>query len=124
MEKVYYEELEFLQFDYETAEFEELLEKTDDRAMLRLASEYDNTNGMNEKEMHKRPNRFPGDSVISENDKYVLVRNVRSGGTWAICKKWKAEDVIKELSELENYANCSKDMNNLIGEVLAQWRPE
>lgn len=122
MEKVYYEEIGFLQFDYETEEFEKLFEEGNEKAMFRLAAEYWNAEGLNEEETYKKAERYNGDVIMVENKDFVLVRNLTVGGTWTIYKKWNVEDVIKELSELGNYANCSEDMNDLINEVLKEWK--
>ena len=124
MENVYYEDIAFLQFDWETKEFEELLEKADDEAMFRLASEYDNGDDPDNENIYATCTEFNGDSVVAENEKYVLVRNLSVGGTWAIFKKWKKKDLIKKLSQSKDYIIRSEAVNDLIMEVLAQWKPE
>ena len=124
MEKVYYEDIVFLQFDWETKEFEELLENADDEAMFRLASEYDNGDDPDNENIYETCTEFNGDSVVAENEKYVLVRNLSVGGAWTIFKKWKKKDLIKKLSQSKDYIIRSEAVNDLIMEVLAQWKPE
>ena len=121
---MYYEEIAYLQFDYDTKEFEDLLENADDEAMLRLASEYDNGDDPDNESVYATCTGFGGDSVVVENERYVLVRNLSVGGTWTIFKKWKKGDLIKKLSQSKDYITRSEAINDLIMEVLAQWKPE
>lgn len=124
MEKVYYEEIAYLQFDQDTKWFEELLKNADDKAMLRLASEYDNGDDPDNESVYATCTGFGGDSVVVENERYVLVRNLSVGGTWTIFKKWKKGDLIKKLSQSKDYITRSEAINDLIMEVLAQWKQE
>ena len=121
---MYYEDIAFLQFDWETKEIEELLENADYEAMLRLASEYDNGDDPDNENIYETCTGFDGDSVVEENEKYVLVRNLSVGGAWTIFKKWKKKDLIKKLSQSKDYIIRSEAVNDLIMEVLAQWKPE
>ena len=124
MEKVYYEEIAYLQFDQDTKGFEELLKNADDKAMLTLASEYDNGDDPDNENVYATCTGFGGDSVVVENERYVLVRNLSVGGTWTIFRKWKKKDLIKKLSQSKDYIICSEAINDLIMEVLAQWKQE
>ena len=63
-------------------------------------------------------------NYVAENEKYVLVRSLSVGGAWTIFKKWKTKDLIKELSQSKDYIIRSEAVNDLIMEVLAQWKQE
>lgn len=122
MEKAYYEEIAFLQFDFDVREFEELYEKGDEESMLRLASEYDYGKRLNEMYTYKKAERFKDDYLVVENESLAIIKNSVAGGVWTIYKKWKVEDVIKELIDVNNYGNCTDDLEELIREILSQWK--
>lgn len=82
-----YELLAYLQFDFDTDELDELLEQENDNAILTLASEYD----FGQKgEVREYATLHPNDSVIAENDSYIVVKNYKLG-TWEILRKVKED---------------------------------
>ncbi len=88
-EPVFYSNIQYLQMSDDTNR----LDKMDASEILKEAREYDNGDSIDMDKTYAKAVKYPGDTVIAEDDHYSVVNNNQVGGTYDMMRKVSEKDV-------------------------------
>ena len=88
-EPVFYSNIQYLQMSDDTNR----LDKMDASEILKEAREYDNGDSIDMDKTYAKAVKYPGDTVIAEDDHYAVVNNNQVGGTYDMMRKVSEKDV-------------------------------
>lgn len=91
--KVFYSSVAYLQSTDDTFRLDALKDKGDYDGLLKLAREYYDGNGMDEKYTFRSPLQNRGDDLLVEDKDFAVVYNGSVGGTYEVMLKFTEEEV-------------------------------
>ena len=117
--KVFYASVAYLQFTDDTKELDKLKDKGDYNALLTLAKEYYDGNGMDEEQTYKRPCQNRGDDLLVENKDFAVVYNGSVGGTYEVFLKFSEQEVRDHITRY-GIGRASEDVKAVAREMAAE----
>lgn len=88
-EPVFYSSIQYLQMSDDTNH----LDKMDANGILQEAREYDNGDAIDMDKTYAKAVKYPGDTVIAEDDYYAVVNNNQIGDTYDMMRKVSEKEV-------------------------------
>lgn len=88
-EPVFYSSIQYLQMSDDTNH----LDKMDANGILQEAREYDNGDAIDMDKTYAKAVKYPGDTVIAEDDYYAVVNNNQVGDTYDMMRKVSEKEV-------------------------------
>ena len=92
-ERMFYSSVAYLQFSYDSAQYDELKEKGDYERLSALGREYYDGNGINEKYTYLSPLQNKGDDLLIEDKDFAVVYNGSVGGTYEVMLKFTEQEI-------------------------------
>ncbi len=97
-ERTFYSSVAYLQSTDDTSQLDALKDKGDYNGLLKLAMEYYDGNGMDEKYTFKSPLQNKGDDLLVEDKDFAVVYNGSVGGTYEVMLKFTEQEVRDHVS--------------------------
>lgn len=117
--KVFYASVAYLQSSDDTRELDKLKDKGDYNALLTLAKEYYDDNGMDEEQTYKRPCQNRGDNLLVEDKDFAVVYNGSVGGTYEVFLKFSEQEVRDHITRY-GIGRASEDVKAVAREMAAE----
>lgn len=119
--KPYFALVAFAQAAYEISDgFDDLVEKGDEKAMLQVASDVDQGDAISQQETYARADGDRGDSILAENDNYVVVGNAMAGGTIEVYRKVDEQTVRESINRYGLESDASPDVKEVGKQMVAE----
>ena len=117
--QVYYASVAYLQSTDDTSELDKLKEKGDYNALLTLAKEYYDGNGMDEAQTYRRPCQNKGDDLQVEDKDFAVVYNGSVGGTYEVFLKHTEQEVRDHIARY-GVGRASEDVKAVAREMVTE----
>ncbi len=117
--KMFYSSVAYLQSTDDTSRLDTLKDKGDYDNLLKLAKEYYDGNGMDEKYTFRSPLQNKGDDLLVEDKDFAVVYNGSVGGTYEVMLKFTEEDV---RDHIRRYGTdrASEDVKEVAKDMVAE----
>ncbi len=117
--KVFYASVAYLQSTDDTRELDKLKDKGDYNALLTLAKEYYDGNGMDEEQTYKGSCQNNGDALLVEDSDFAVVYNGSVGGTYEVFLKYSEQEVRDHITRY-GIGRASEDVKEVAREMVAE----
>ena len=117
--QVYYASVAYLQSTDDTSELDKLKDKGDYNALLTLAKEYYDGNGIDEAQTYRKPCQNRGDDLLVEDKDFAVVYNGSVGGTYEVFLKHTEQEVRDHINRYGIGRAC-EDVKEIAREVVAE----
>src|SRR5574344_938940 len=115
-EPVFYSSIQYLQMSDDTNH----LDKMDANGILQEAREYDNGDAIDMDKTYAKAVKYPGDTVIAEDDHYAVVNNNQVGGTYDIMRKISEKEVRDTINRYGLPNDATDDVKNVAKAMVAE----
>ena len=115
-EPVFYSSIQYLQMSDDTNH----LDKMDANGILQEAREYDNGDAIDMDKTYAKAVKYPGDTVIAEDDHYAVVNNNQVGGTYDIMRKVSEKEVRDAINRYGLPSDATEDVKNVAKAMVAE----
>ncbi len=113
---VFYSSIQYLQMSDDTNR----LDKMDANGILQEAREYDNGDAIDMDKTYAKAVKYPGDTVIAEDDHYAVVNNNQVGGTYDIMRKVSEKEVRDAINRYGLPSDATGDVKNVAKAMVAE----
>lgn len=115
-EPVFYSSIQYLQMSDDTNR----LDKMDANGILQEAREYDNGDAIDMDKTYAKAVKYPGDTVIAEDNHYAVVNNNQVGGTYDIMRKVSEKEVRDAINRYGLPSDATEDVKNVAKAMVAE----
>lgn len=115
-EPIFYSSIQYLQMSDDTNR----LDKMDASDILKEAREYDNGDSIDMDKTYAKAVKYPGDSVIAEDDHYAVVNNNQVGGTYDIMRKVSEKEVRDAINRYGLPSDATDDVKAVAKAMVAE----
>lgn len=115
-EPIFYSSIQYMQMSDDTNR----LDKMDASDILKEAREYDNGDSIDMDKTYAKAVKYPGDTVIAENDHYAVVNNNQVGGTYDIMRKVSDKEVRDAINRYGLPNDATEDVKNVVKAMVAE----
>jgi len=115
-EPVFYSNIQYLQMSDDTNR----LDKMDASEILKEAREYDNGDSIDMDKTYAKAVKYPGDTVIAEDDHYAVVNNNQVGGTYDMMRKVSEKDVREAINRYGLPNDATDDVKAVAKVMVAE----
>lgn len=115
-EPIFYSSIQYLQMSDDTSR----LDKMDASDILKEAKEYDNGDAIDMDKTYAKAVKYPGDTVIAEDDHYAVVNNNQVGGTYDIMRKISEKEVRDTINRYGLPNDATDDVKNVAKAMVAE----
>ena len=117
--QVYYASVAYLQSTDDTSELDKLKDRGDYDGLLKLAKDYYDGNGMDEKQTYRTPCQNRGDDLLSEDKDFAVVYNGSVGGTYEVFLKHTEQEIRDHITRY-GIGRASEDVKAVAREMTAE----
>ena len=117
--QVYYASVAYLQSTDDTSELDKLKDRGDYDGLLKLAKDYYDGNGMDEKQTYRKPCQNRGDDLLIEDKDFAVVYNGSVGGTYEVFLKHTEQEVRDHITRY-GIGRASEDVKAVAREMTAE----
>ena len=117
--QVYYASVAYLQSTDETSELDKLKDRGDYDGLLKLAKDYYDGNGMDEKQTYRKPCQNRGDDLLIEDKDFAVVYNGSVGGTYEVFLKHTEQEIRDHITRY-GIGRASEDVKAVAREMTAE----
>ncbi|HIY88852.1 MAG TPA: DUF1738 domain-containing protein [Candidatus Bacteroides pullicola] len=117
--KMFYSSVAYLQSTDDTSRLDALKDKGDYDGLLKLAKEYYDGNGMDEKYTFRSPLQNKGDDLLIEDKDFAVVYNGSVGGTYEVMLKFTEEEVRDHIRRYGT-GRASEDVKEVAKDMVAE----
>lgn len=117
--KMFYSSVAYLQSTDDTSRLDALKNKGDYDNLLKLAKEYYDGNGMDEKYTFRSPLQNKGDDLLVEDKDFAVVYNGSVGGTYEVMLKFTEEEVRGHIRRYGT-GRASEDVKEVAKDMVAE----
>ena len=115
-EPILYSSIQYLQMSDDTNR----LDKMDASDILKEAREYDNGDSIDMDKTYAKAVKYPGDTVIAEDDHYAVVNNNQVGGTYDMMRKVSEKEVRDAINRYGLPNDATEDVKNVVKAMVAE----
>ena len=115
-EPIFYSSIQYLQMSDDTNR----LDKMDASDILKEARVYDNGDSIDMDKTYAKAVKYPGDTVIAEDDHYAVVNNNQVGGTYDIMRKVSEKEVRDAINRYGLPSDATEDVKNVAKAMVAE----
>jgi len=115
-EPIFYSSIQYLQMSDDTNR----LDKMDASDILKEARVYDNGDSIDMDKTYAKAVKYPGDTVIAEDDHYAVVNNNQVGGTYDIMRKVSEKEVRDAINRYGLPSDATEDVKNVAKTMVAE----
>ena len=115
-EPIFYSSIQYMQMSDDTNR----LDKMDASDILKEAREYDNGDSIDMDKTYAKAVKYPGDTVIAEDDHYAVVNNNQVGGTYDIMRKVSDKEVRDAINRYGLPNDATEDVKNVVKAMVAE----
>ena len=115
-EPIFYSSIQYMQMSDDTNR----LDKMDASDILKEAREYDNGDSIDMDKTYAKAVKYPGDTVIAEDDHYAVVNNNQVGGTYDIMRKVSDKEVRDAINRYGLPNDATEDVKNVAKAMVAE----
>ena len=115
-EPVFYSSIQYLQMSDDTNH----LDKMDANGILQEAREYDNGDAIDMDKTYAKAVKYPGDTVIAEDDYYAVVNNNQVGDTYDMMRKVSEKEVRDAINRYGLPSDATEDVKNVAKAMVAE----
>lgn len=115
-EPIFYSSIQYLQMSDDTNR----LDKMDASDILKEARVYDNGDSIDMDKTYAKAVKYPGDTVIAEDDYYAVVNNNQVGGTYDIMRKVSEKEVRDAINRYGLPSDATEDVKNVAKAMVAE----
>lgn len=115
-EPIFYSSIQYLQMSDDTNR----LDKMDASDILKEARVYDNGDSIDMDKTYAKAVKYPGDTVIAEDDHYAVVNNNQVGGTYDIMRKVSEKEVRDATNRYGLPSDATEDVKNVAKAMVAE----
>ncbi|MBP9983307.1 MAG: DNA primase, partial [Prevotella sp.] len=115
-EPIFYSSIQYLQMSDDTNR----LDKMDASDILKEARVYDNGDSIDMDKTYAKAVKYPGDTVIAEDDHYAVVNNNQVGGTYDIMRKVSEKEVRDAINRYGLPSDATGDVKNVAKAMVAE----
>lgn len=115
-EHIFYSSIQYLQMSDDTNR----LDKMDASDILKEAREYDNGDSIDMDKTYAKSVKYPGDTVIVEDDHYTVVNNNHVGGTYDIMSKVSEKEVRDAINRYGLPSDATDDVKAVAKVMVAE----
>ena len=115
-EPIFYSSIQYLQMSDDTNR----LDKMDASDILKEARVYDNGDSIDRDKTYAKAVKYPGDTVIAEDDHYAVVNNNQVGGTYDIMRKVSEKEVRDAINRYGLPSDATEDVKNVAKAMVAE----
>jgi antirestriction protein ArdC len=115
-EPIFYSSIQYLQMSDDTNR----LDKMDASDILKEARIYDNGDSIDMDKTYAKAVKYPGDTVIAEDDHYAVVNNNQVGGTYDIMRKVSEKEVRDAINRYGLPSDATEDVKNVAKAMVAE----
>ena len=117
--QVYYASVAYLQSTDDTSELDKLKDRGDYDGLLKLAKDYYDGNGMDEKQTYRKPCQNRGDDLLIEDKDFAVVYNGSVGGTYEVFLKHTDQEIRDHITRY-GIGRASEDVKAVAREMTAE----
>lgn len=117
--QVYYASVAYLQSTDDTSELDKLKDRGDYDGLLKLAKDYYDGNGMDEKQTYRKPCQNRGDDLLIEDKDFAVVYNGSVGGTYEVFLKHTEQEIRDHITRY-GIGHASEDVKAVAREMTAE----
>ena len=117
--QVYYASVAYLQSTDDTSELDKLKDRGDYDGLLKLAKDYYDGNGMDEKQPYRKPCQNRGDDLLIEDKDFAVVYNGSVGGTYEVFLKHTEQEIRDHITRY-GIGRASEDVKAVAREMTAE----
>ena len=117
--QVYYASVAYLQSTDDTSELDKLKDRGDYDGLLKLAKDYYDGNGMDEKQTYRKPCQNRGDDLLIEDKDFAVVYNGSVGGTYEVFLKHTEQEIRDHITRY-GIGRASEDVKAVAREMTAE----
>ena len=117
--QVYYAYVAYLQSTDDTSELDKLKDRGDYDGLLKLAKDYYDGNGMDEKQTYRKPCQNRGDDLLIEDKDFAVVYNGSVGGTYEVFLKHTEQEIRDHITRY-GIGRASEDVKAVAREMPAE----
>lgn len=117
--QVYYASVAYLQSTDDTSELDKLKDRGDYDGLLKLAKDYYDGNGMDEKQTYRKPCQNRGDDLLIEDKDFAVVYNGSVGGTYEAFLKHTEQEIRDHITRY-GIGRASEDVKAVAREMTAE----
>lgn len=117
--QVYYASVAYLQSTDDTSELDKLKDRGDYDGLLKLAKDYYDGNGMDEKQTYRKPCQNRGDDLLIEDKDFAVVYNGSVGGTYEVFLKHTEQEIRDHITRY-GIGRASEDVKAVAMEMTAE----
>ena len=117
--QVYYASIAYLQSTDDTSELDKLKDRGDYDGLLKLAKDYYDGNGMDEKQTYRKPCQNRGDDLLIEDKDFAVVYNGSVGGTYEVFLKHTEQEIRDHITRY-GIGRASEDVKAVAREMTAE----
>lgn len=115
-EPIFYSSIQYLQMSDDTNR----LDKMDASDILKEARVYDNGDSIDMDKTYAKAVKYPGDTVIAEDDHYAVVNNNQVGGTYDIMRKVSEKEVRDAINRYGLPSDATEDVKNVAKAMVVE----
>ncbi|MGR5577153.1 zincin-like metallopeptidase domain-containing protein [Bacteroides thetaiotaomicron] len=115
-EPILYSSIQYLQMSDDTNR----LDKMDASDILKEAREYDNGDSIDMDKTYAKAVKYPGDTVIAEDDHYAVVNNNQVGGTYDMMRKVSEKEVRDAINRYGLSSDATDDVKAVAKAMVAE----
>lgn len=115
-EPIFYSSIQYMQMSDDTNR----LDKMDASDILKEARKYDNGDSIDMDKTYAKAVKYPGDTVIAEDDHYAVVNNNQVGGTYDIMRKVSDKEVRDAINRYGLPNDATEDVKNVAKAMVAE----
>jgi len=115
-EPILYSSIQYLQMSDDTNR----LDKMDASDILKEAREYDNGDSIDMDKTYAKAVKYPGYTVIAEDDHYAVVNNNQVGGTYDMMRKVSEKEVRDAINRYGLPNDATEDVKNVVKAMVAE----
>ena len=117
--QVYYASVAYLQSTDDTSELDKLKDRGDYDGLLKLAKDYYDGNGMDEKQTYRKPCQNRGDDLLIEDKDFAVGYNGSVGGTYEVFLKHTEQEIRDHITRY-GIGRASEDVKAVAREMTAE----
>ena len=117
--QVYYASVAYLQSTDDTSELDKLKDRGDYDGLLKLAKDYYDGNGMDEKQTYRKPCQNRGDDLLIEDKDFAVVYKGSVGGTYEVFLKHTEQEIRDHITRY-GIGRASEDVKAVAREMTAE----
>ena len=117
--QVYYASVAYLQSTDDTSELDKLKDRGDYDGLLKLAKDYYDGNGMDEKQTYRKPCQNRGDDLLIEDKDFAVAYNGSVGGTYEVFLKHTEQEIRDHITRY-GIGRASEDVKAVAREMTAE----